>query len=469
MEDREVPYIPGEKVSDQVGSFLKSQVAKMLRTRPNQFPGSQPVSFVQSHLDNDLMNRDYLVCEKSDGLRCLILALVNHDTGEEGCFLITRENEYFIVPNFHFPRNPSPKQPEDFDQPHDGTIIDGELVMSKNPFTGDKELRYLIFDCLAMDKMSVTMKPLTKRLYYAQEQFHKPYLKLRKAFPEQCSVFPFKLDFKNMTQSFKLSKVFRELKNLTHVSDGLILTCCETPYVVGTDHTLLKWKPSEENTIDFKIQLVFSKYTDADLPDHHPNKVYTDYDSRPQFKLWVWENTVPEPEDDVDDEDYKTSFEGYQEFAELTVSDEEWDSLKQSGEKFNGRIAECRKDENGDWKMLRFRDDKVNGNHATVVGKVLRSIKDAVTQEDLIAREEEIKNHWLLREEQKRAIEKSKQQGGQTAQQKPPVHVQQAPLQNDEEDDSDDFDDFEAMPTYDEPESPKYGDVSENPKRQKVE
>ncbi|VEU22314.1 DEKNAAC103493 [Brettanomyces naardenensis] len=404
--DRTVPEMPGEPVSDEVANYLKTKVSQMLHTRFNQFPGSQPVSFTRDHLHHNLMETDYLVCEKSDGLRVLMLVLTNQDTGEEGTFLINRENEYFMVPGFHFPRTN-----KNFDTSHNGTILDGELVYSTNPNTGVREVRYLIFDCLAMDMASVMHKNLWKRLYHAQHEFHKPYMELRRAYPEACSHFPFKLDFKNMTQPFKIDKIFREMKNLTYVSDGLVLTCCDSPYSPGTDQTLLKWKPAEENTIDFKIAVEFPKYVDSELPKHDPNREYPNYDAKPEFKLCVWKGGNDPYEGEGIEEntkrnggEYRNSFRLYDDWhVPLSVSEDEWLAMKETGESFNGRIAECRRTRDGQWKMLRWRDDKLNGNHINVVLRILKSIEDSVTKQELIDAESEMKKRWTEREERKKA------------------------------------------------------------------
>lgn len=412
MTDRTVPSIPGTRCLPEVESYLKQQVAIILRTRSNQFPGSQPVSFTREHLYRNLLERDYLVCEKSDGLRVLLFVLINPETNEEGTFLISRENEYFHIPDFHFPRTD-----KDFDTSHNGTIVDGELVYSTNPITKIKEIRYLIFDCLAMDMNSVMHKNLWKRLYHAQHEFHKPYSELRRKFPDACKDWPFKLDFKNMTQPFKIHKIFNEMKNLTYVSDGLILTCCDTPYISGTDPTLLKWKPSEENTIDFKIHLEFPKFVDNDLPKHDPNREYFNYDAKPKFKLYVWKGgDNPHQHEPVENNikrnggEYKNSFQNYDEWNDLTVSDEQWEELKKSGESFNGRIGECRQNCDGSWELLRFRDDKLNGNHINVVLKILKSIEDSVTREELIELEPKIKEKWDEREKAKRKAQQQQQE-----------------------------------------------------------
>lgn len=418
--DRQVPDIPGEPVSDEVGNYLKMKVSQILHTRFNQFPGSQPVSFARNNIQ-DLENTDYLACEKSDGLRVLMLVLINQDTGEEGTFLINRENDYYMVPGFHFPRSP-----RNFDSSHNGTILDGELVYSTNPQTGIREVRYLIFDCLAMDMVSVMHKNLYKRLYHAQHEFHRPYIELRRAFPEACARFPFKIDFKNMTQPFKIDKIFKEMKNLTYKSDGLVLTCCDSPYSPGTDPTLLKWKPAEDNTIDFKIQLQFPVFVDTTLSRSDPHRAYPNYDEKPAFKLFVWKGGKDPNESEAVSEncarhggEYKNSFATYEDWhVQLNVSDNDWEEMKATGESFNGRIAECYHTKDGKWHMLRWRDDKMHGNHVSVVLRILKSIEDGVTKEELIAAEPEIKRRWGEREKAKRMAPRPEAQ----RQAPPPAH-----------------------------------------------
>lgn len=277
------------------------------------------------------------------------------------------------------------------------------------------------------------------------------------------------------------------MRNLTYVSDGLILTCCDTPYISGTDPTLLKWKPSEENTIDFKIKLEFPKYIDNDLPKHDPNREYTNYDVKPKFKLYVWKGgDAPHQHESVElnikrnGGEFKNSFQNYDEWNELDVSDEQWDKLKKSGESFNGRIAECRQRQNGSWEMLRFRDDKMNGNHINVVLKILKSIEDSVTKDELIELEPQVKARWEERERMKRKAQQQQHDfvhhnshgqvhhGHNPAKPPPPVavgekrkHEAEQPEQNKREkigvegsekvDDDEEFyesDGFEEMPSY---------------------
>lgn len=82
------------------------------------------------------------------------------DGEKEAHYLIDRKNEYYYVPSLHFPLPSDPT----FQQFHDRTIIDGELVLDKVPGTARRVLKYLVFDCLVIDGKSVMERTLDKRL-----------------------------------------------------------------------------------------------------------------------------------------------------------------------------------------------------------------------------------------------------------------------------------------------------------------
>jgi mRNA guanylyltransferase len=397
LEERDFPVIPGELMPEPIAHELQQHINALVGRRGTHFVGSQPVSFEAKHIPENLEKRDYFVCEKSDGLRCLMFCILDPN-GDEAVFLITRENQFYRVPNFHFPL------PGDENSCHNGTLIDGELVLSKRPTDGVKELRYLMFDCLALNGKNIVMKPLQNRLGYLDIQFFRPYYKLREQHPAECESFPFKLNLKNMQMSYKLPKVLDSLKFLGHVSDGLIFTCCETPYMFGTDHTLLKWKPSEENTVDFRLHLGIPLYIDEDLDERDPDRVYPNYEAKPQLELHVWHGD-------------NNGVSSYSHFAQLQCTDEEWDKLKSLDAPLEERIVECNKDSEDHWRLLRFRDDKANGNHVTIVKKVLKSIQDAVSKEQLIQISPEIERCWKERETRKRHREHQEQHPRNHAQQ----------------------------------------------------
>lgn len=132
----------------------------------------------------------------------------------------------------------------------------------------------------------------------------------------------------------------------------------------------LKWKPLNENSVDFKVELFFPG---GSLPG------VKDYSAKPRIDLLVWQGG----------NDYRV-------FAELGITDEEWNRQFRDNPKYmDGKIIECNYDPElqeqlqlkSPWRFMRYRDDKPDGNHQSTVDNVLRSIQDAVSKEEVKCRE----------------------------------------------------------------------------------
>lgn len=327
----------------------------------------------------------YYVCEKSDGIRYL-LYLTADETGAECHYLIDRRNDYWWVAqrNLHFPL------PHDRAAFHTGTLIDGELVMDRLP-DGGREPKFLVFDLLALGgRADVLSKPLDKRLGYFKEHIMRPYRNLFAEFPEELPYQAFKVEMKEMQFSYGIEMMFREvLPSLKHENDGLIFTCRTSPYQFGTDPHILKWKAPHENTVDFRLRLEFPlvEPTDEERAEGI-TEPFTDYDSVPPAKLLVYTGA----------ERGEATYQVFKE--ELYLTEDEWESLKSLGDPLQDRIVECYLDEEKRWRLYRFRDDKSEANHVSTVNSVLESIKDAVTQWELMAAAKGIKDGWKMRAQQ---------------------------------------------------------------------
>ncbi|KAF2456553.1 mRNA capping enzyme, catalytic domain-containing protein [Lineolata rhizophorae] len=366
--------IPGIAAEDGLNKLYRREVAQLLGVKnADHFPGAQPVSFGKHHMQ-ELREREYWVCEKTDGLRCLLYC-THDDNSNELNFLVDRKYNFHWVRDLHLPK-PHGAPPPNF---HDMTLLDGELVLDTYP-NGDHKLKYLAFDCLAFDGQSLTMKPAHSRIGYLTQNVIAPYTKFLQANPQAVKAQPFEVQFKQMMGTHRISQLIHQIvPNLKHGNDGLIFTCSSTPYVHGSDEHIIKWKPPHENTVDFKLYL--GDFPAVDPGDGEPGLV-PDYDAMPQLTLMVDHGKRK----------------GYSPYAPLFVTDEEWEAMKRANTKLHGKIIECYQDEQGRWRFKKERDgtphfryDKSDSNFVAVVEKIERSIADGVTEDELLAHAHEFK------------------------------------------------------------------------------
>ncbi|CCG84856.1 protein of unknown function [Taphrina deformans PYCC 5710] len=353
------PPIPGTLLLGPEAERRRQDVARLLRCG-NHFPGAQPVSFTSKHL-RTLVEEDYYVCEKSDGTR-LLMYCTETDDDREVVFLVDRKNSYYAIPRLHFPL-PNDKTCKTF---HKDTILDGELVL--DIVDGQKRLVYLTFDLLMYQGKDMRSRDLAGRLGKLKDLFLQPLNKFLKANPEQRKRFPFQVEFKYMQLSYGIEMMYREIiPKLNHGNDGLVFTSQKAPYTSGTDESLLKWKPAEENSVDFMLRMKF-----RERPDGSEN-----FEAVPDLGLFAYYG-----------EDRRTRSEDYRFYEQMFVDEHDWARLKEEGIRRNGLeglIVECNKDKEGRWRFMRVRDDKQHANHISIVAKVLDSIRDGVTMEQLLA------------------------------------------------------------------------------------
>ncbi|KAF4980585.1 hypothetical protein FZEAL_3438 [Fusarium zealandicum] len=369
---------PGIKAGGNLLYGMRREVADLLGRNQTSFPGAQPVSFARQHLE-ELTKQDYYVCEKSDGIRYLLYSTMDEEK-QEAHYLIDRKNDYWFITNrnLHFPLEHDPGA---F---HEATLIDGELVWDSLP-NGQKEPRFLVFDCLVMDGNKLMDRTLDKRLAYFKERFYTPYKKLFKDYPDELQYQPFYVEMKPFQLGYGIEMMFKQvLPSLKHGNDGLIFTCRNTPYKHGTDPHILKWKPPEENTVDCRLRLTFPTVE----PDEWERREgitepFVDYDSVPQSELLVFKGD--------------SGPERYEAFNSVYITEEEWEILKGLNDPLNDRIVECNLDDQGRWRIVRFRDDKNEANHTSTITSVMESINDRVSDKDLYKAAGRMRDNWKAR------------------------------------------------------------------------
>ncbi|KAK5309240.1 Dcp1p-Dcp2p decapping enzyme complex alpha subunit [Exophiala xenobiotica] len=393
-----ITKVGGMWAGDELERIFQGEVAGLLkRPNPRHFPGAQPVSFARQHIE-ELKAQDYFVCEKTDGIRYLMYLTSDDVSPEPGAppertpvvYLIDRKNKYYYVPRLRFPHQENP--PKKYDNFHVDTILDGELVEDRYP-DGRSTIKFLVFDLLVIDGKDLRERTLDKRLGYLKQFILQPYKNWLKDFPEQRHSQAFVLEDKKTEFSYSLPTMFHEIipqvKQL-HGNDGLIFTCKGTKYESGTDRHILKWKPPEENTVDFLLHITW-----AGEPEDE------DYDEMPaDLGLYIYHGR---------DQDYSR-------VGSLYVTPDEWEKLKAQDEPLQDSIVECFLEDTGAvnghssngnqvnghgekrWRYHRTRDDKNEANHVTTFDSVKISIQDHVTQQDLLDHADDIRTAWKARD-----------------------------------------------------------------------
>jgi mRNA guanylyltransferase len=249
---------------------------------------------------------------------------------------------------------------------------------------GTEVQRYLVFDCVVLDGEILTQKSFDKRIGRFQVFVEKPLRNFLKQNPHVQKLMPFEIVMKIMDKPYALDEMFdHKLPSLPHGNDGLVFTAKSAFYKFGTDEKILKWKPANENSVDFKLQLgAFPLYDPGD--GQGPAE---DFDARPVINLFIFHGR--------DD---------YRKFTELRYNDEDWEKMKGLDQVLDGRIIECYVDDDGYWRFKkepdgtpRFRDDKPEANHVSTMDKVIKSIKDGVSEKDLRDASGRIKDAWKRR------------------------------------------------------------------------
>ncbi|KNE56348.1 hypothetical protein AMAG_02168 [Allomyces macrogynus ATCC 38327] len=346
--------MPGERVLGPYLDILRQQVADLLHVRHKRFAGAQPVSFTKEHLDA-LESRNFFVCEKTDGLRMLLYTTFNERLSKYETFLIDRKNEFYFTKILLPLPLEATKSKRPFVEFHRCTLLDGELILDTEP-NGQKVLRYLVFDCLVCIGKTVIDRPFRVRLGHFHKFVLEPLKEMVVTRKDLAARIPFLIEAKEMQLSYHVKEIFDSIPFLKHKSDGLIFTNSEEPYTLGTDPNILKWKPADENSVDFMLCI-----------------------RNDQFELHLWEGQD------------RHRFQAY-----LEVDNQQ---LRDLLSRSNGKIIECNWDsEHQRWQYMRFREDKNTGNHTDVYRKILHSIQDGVTREELEAHAPIIKSNWKMRE-----------------------------------------------------------------------
>jgi hypothetical protein len=192
------------------------------------FPGPQPISIEHKHFPI-LKGGDYMVCEKTDGERHMMVAFVYE--GTKKCVFVNRAFNMFEVP-LRLAKSA-----------YDGTILDGELY----------ENTLMVYDALLVNGQAVWNMNLLERLEMTQRVL-KPIIYMKSdMYRLKLKTFHHMKDFANFMDVY--------LPTVKQVIDGLVFTPVNEPVRIGTHETMFKWKPREKNTVDFLMKREPSRET----------------------------------------------------------------------------------------------------------------------------------------------------------------------------------------------------------------
>tara|TARA_B110000285_G_scaffold219240_1_gene269613 strand:- start:1729 stop:2658 length:930 start_codon:yes stop_codon:yes gene_type:complete len=192
------------------------------------FPGPQPISIEHKHFPI-LKGGDYMVCEKTDGERHMMVALTYE--GKKKCLFVNRAFAMFEVP-INLKKSA-----------YDGTILDGELY----------EGTLMVYDAILVAGESVWNKNLLERLEASKSLMRSIIYMKSDTYRLKCKTFHHMRDFAMFMDEY-LPKINQKI-------DGLVFTPVNEPIRIGTHETMFKWKPKEKNTVDFLMKREPSRET----------------------------------------------------------------------------------------------------------------------------------------------------------------------------------------------------------------
>ncbi|GAB0087241.1 mRNA-capping enzyme [Sergentomyia squamirostris] len=320
-----------ELVTDQprLGE-LQELCQRMCYWEGNGFPGTQPVS-MDIHNLKKLHEKPYHVSWKADGTRYIMLI-----KGENEIYFFDRDHACFEVVGMRFPHR------TDLNRHLTNTLLDGEMVIDK--VNGQSIPRYLAYDVIKYEGEDVGKEPFSPtRLKCIEDNIIKPrYDAFRQGVIDKERE-PFSVRHKmfwDVTQARALLAP-KFAKMLSHEPDGLIFQPSQDGYHAGQCFEVLKWKPLDMCSVDFKLK----------IGEESGVGIVT----RKVGLLYVGGHEPP--------------------FAKIKFTK----TLKA----LDNRIIEC-KWENNQWVFMRERTDKSFPNSYKTAMGVCESIRNPVTKEMLL-------------------------------------------------------------------------------------
>lgn len=353
LEDREEAANVQQIAADRCGFRRKG------------FPGSQPVSMDIENVRN-LTREHHVVSWKADGTRYMLVIM-----GKDRVYFLDRDNTVFKAEGVSFPR------PDQLHEHLSDTVLDGEMVI--DIVQGQNVPRFLIYDIICFEGKPIREKDfgdrvrcINKNIIGARRNAHQRQI-------VNIDNEPFRVRMKEFYDVTAAEKFFGEKfqSQISHEVDGLIFQPSKKPYKADRCPYILKWKPPELNTIDFRLQIERTPVREGHV-------------SETLYQLYVGGLN--------------------REYARLGI-------VEAGYKKLNNKIVECGLQEVQDrsgkkgfvWKILRERTDKSFPNSYNTAEGVMKSIRKPVTKEwlfNLIKTEAISDPEWAIPPSERRTAQK---------------------------------------------------------------
>jgi hypothetical protein len=230
---------PGDSNANQ---RLVARLGALTNAGARRFPGPNPVALETRHIGRIRARPDnkssYMISEKSNGHRAIFAQLQPTETAKCVTILVLRDGQWYVR--------------DDLPQGDTELVLDGELVFD----TRKNCMTYVAFDVLAFDSQCLTRntfeirhKVLTSLASRFQNNKMMPILIKQWVYPRDL----YQQLEKRMT-AWRGLRVY-DGNDMCHSSDGYICQPTQTPFVVGSDLGMFKYKIPQDITLDFCIDL----------------------------------------------------------------------------------------------------------------------------------------------------------------------------------------------------------------------
>jgi mRNA-capping enzyme len=313
---------------------IRQKIKAFVGYNGNGFPGAQPVSMMNANL-RYLVEKKYRVSWKADGTRYMLLI-----EGKDQCYFADRDFSVFKIHNLTF------FSAQNYPEHLQDTLLDGEMVI--DDYQSQKTPRFLIYDIIVHDQTEkLGLKDFDQRLGAIEKLIIQPRNRGIQEGLIDRSKESFGVRMKGFWDISKTKDVMR--MKTGHDHDGLIFQPVPDPYTPGTCPYILKWKPSELNTIDFKCRIQKTQQPGC----------------LPETRAMLYVNGLDSP------------------FAAMKVVKSNRDEWM----KYDGKIVECEclHLESNQWKVMRERTDKSHPNAYKTAISVIESIKDKLDEPTLLS------------------------------------------------------------------------------------